>query len=130
MIASPCHSYSVADIGMGLLPIQRLQMIINHNTLGELLHVRSTKSIAQPSLSDENDLKYLVFVGIDIRQHTQLFQCIGRHVLCFIDDQNGAFVLAVLLQKKVEKIMEHLDLLLAAMFQVEGEQYPLHQFPE
>src|SRR5437773_610051 len=47
--------------------------------------------------------------------------------LRFIDDQNGASVSAVLSQQKIEEVLEHLDLLLAAMFQIEGEQDPLQQ---
>ena len=36
-VVSACHRDAVADIGTGFLPIQRLQMIINDDALGELL---------------------------------------------------------------------------------------------
>ena len=75
-------------------------------------------------------MQYLVLIGIDIGQHPQLFQRIWRHVLRFIDDQHRASVMAVFLQKKLEKILEHLDLFFAAILQVECEQDPLEQLSE
>ncbi len=59
-----------------------------------------------------------------------MLERVGRHVLRFVDDQDRAPSLAVFTDEEVEEILEHLDLFLASMLQLECEQDPLHQLAE
>ena len=95
------------------------------DALTKLAQGRTSQLVSQFWLSCKHDLKQLRARRLKIGQQPHRFQHRRIEILCFVDDQNGTFILAVLLQKKVEEILEHLNFLFAAMLQVEGEQYPL-----
>ena len=118
----------MAYVGRGLFCRQWLQVVVHRNALGELHQVRALQRLTQFALADENDLQGLVLVGIDVGEHAQLFQCLGRHVLRLVNNQHGAAVVRILVNNKIDQSPVHLDLVHASVFKVERKQYPFQQF--
>src|SRR6185312_10672097 len=78
------------DIVGDLLLIQRTQMEIGRDALGELMQARGEQQFAQLRLSDEDQLQDLKFVSVDIGNHSQVFERFRREILRLVDDQDGS----------------------------------------
>ena len=72
----------------------------------------------QVQLPDDHDLQQLLIVGLEIREHADLFEHVGRQVLRLVDDQHGAAVQRH--QRQQEVVQRAHQLVLARRRQAAG----------
>ena len=76
------------------------------NPLSKLLQFRTPQEVPQLRLPNEHDLQQLIFVGIDVGQHSQRLHCGWIDVLGFVNDQHHTVFLAVLVdQEALESVI-------------------------
>lgn len=83
---------TVRHIRFNFFARQRLERAANRDALNELAQLRLVQDVEEIELSDDHDLQELLIVGLEIRQHANLFEHVGRQVLRLIDDQHRAAV--------------------------------------
>ena len=87
---------------IGDLPlIERPQMEVRGNALGKLMQLRRQEQIPQLGLSDQNQLQDLKLVGVDIGDHSQMFERFRLEILRLVDDQDGSSSIGVLTVEKI-----------------------------
>ena len=64
-------------------------MIADRDPLSELLELRRRELVAQVRLADEHDLQQLRLLGLEVRQHAQLFERPEAQVLRLVDHQQN-----------------------------------------
>ena len=106
---------AVANVVLGLLGRERLQVKARDDALRELLEVGPLEHRAQLGLADQDDLQELALVGLEVRQQAQLLEHLGRELLRLVDDQDVVLADCVRLQQEVvEGVDIGLDRRLAA----------------
>ena len=83
------------------------------NPLCELFEGRIFDHSAQFGLAHKDQLQKLVFVGVDVGEHPQLFQRFNRQVLRFVDDQHHIAALRVFVDDEILEALEHADVIVA-----------------
>ena len=91
-MASPTACKPKGDIVGHFSLVQRPKMEVGGNPLGKLMQARGEKEIPQLGLPDQDQLQNLKFVGVDIGDHSQMFERFRLKILCLVDDQNRASV--------------------------------------
>src|SRR5438067_3988966 len=89
--------------------IERLQFVPDRHALVQLPQLRRSQQRLKIQLADEDDLKQLVLVGLQIRQDANLFEDRERQVLRLVDDQYGA---RLEWNQPEEKVVQCIDQLL------------------
>ena len=91
----------MADVVLGFLGRERVQMEARDHALRELLEFGALEHRAQLGLADEDDLQQLPLVGLEVGQQAQLLEHVGREHLRLVDDQDVVLADGVRLQKEV-----------------------------
>ena len=58
------HVNAVADVAVGLAPIERLEVVPDRDPLAQ---ARSVEDVAEFRLADQDDLKQFLLIGLQIR---------------------------------------------------------------
>ena len=77
----------MVDVVGGLVGVERRQVIADRDPLPQLLELRRRELVAQVRLADQHDLQQLRFLGLEVREHAQLFERAEAQVLRLVDDQ-------------------------------------------
>ncbi|MDT4843669.1 hypothetical protein FQZ97_776040 [compost metagenome] len=94
------HIHAVLDVLPGLGLVECVEVKARDHALCELLQFGLGQQVAQFGLADQDDLQQLAGVGLQVGEQAQLFQHVGRQVLCFIDDEHGVLSCGVGGQQK------------------------------
>ena len=78
---------SMFDIALGFVGIDRAQVIGRHNTLTQLLHIRTLQDAAKLGLPQQKGLDQGAFVVLEVGKHAQFFHRARCQVLRFIHHQ-------------------------------------------
>ena len=79
---------AMADVVLGFLGRERVQVEARDHALGELLEVRALEHRAQLGLADQDDLQQLPLVGLEVGEKAQLLEHLGREHLRLVDDED------------------------------------------
>ena len=63
-------------------------MKVGRYPLRELMQLRGKKQVPQLRLSDQDELQDLKLVGVDVGNHSQMFQRFGLEILRLVNDQD------------------------------------------
>ena len=61
------------------LPVERLQLVTNRDSLIELPQLRRPQDVLEIELPDEHDLQQLLLVGLEVRQDPNLLEHLEKH---------------------------------------------------
>src|SRR5689334_16465209 len=105
---------------------QRSEMKVRGNPLGKLNQIGLGKQFLELGLPDKNQLQELVFIDVDIREHSEALERIFFQILRFINDDYRSVTLSVLrVQKILKALYQDPDIALEGLPQ--RHQYPLKQ---
>src|SRR5690606_12036695 len=90
-VALPTHPLEpVDDVRLDLGALHRLQVMRRDHALAELLERgMPLQRRAKFRLAEQQRLQQRMVAELEVRQHPQLFECLDREVLRFIDDQQA-----------------------------------------
>jgi len=80
----------------------------HRDALIQLSHLRRADEGEQLRLSHEDDLNQLLTVGLEVREHADLLEELGRQVLCLVKDRNAGSAVRELLQEEGVETVEQL----------------------
>ena len=78
------------DVGLGFEQIQRTQVVGGDHPLAQLHHLRALHDGAELRLAHQEALQQRVVLELEVGEHAQLLDRLGREVLGLVDDQQGA----------------------------------------
>ena len=78
---------AVFDIGICLIPADRVEVIACGDTLGELPHIVTCQQGTQFRLTNQNDLQQFLRGCFQVCEQAHLLQHIGTQVLRLVDNQ-------------------------------------------
>ena len=105
-------------------------MEIGGDALGQLPQLGPVDLVENFRLPGKDDLEHELLVDVDVGEHPELLQHLELHVLGFVDDQHRAAAVDLLVAQEIGQDFEELDLLLAPIIQIEGQQDPVEQGSE
>ena len=103
----------VIDVIRRLVRVERLQVIAHRDALPELLEFDRRQLVAQVRLADEHDLHQLRLLGLEIREHPQLFERAETEILRLVDHQQHVASGQPLLDQILREIAQQQRLALA-----------------
>ena len=74
LLREPTALEAKIDVFSNLVLGQRLEVKVRRYPLSKLEQLRPAKQILQLRLSNEDQLQKLIFIDIDIRQHSKAFE--------------------------------------------------------
>ncbi len=89
------HQQSVPQIRLGLLGIQRREVIARRDPLRQLAQIRLRQPLAQLRLAEQHDLQQLLGRGLQVGQQTHLFQRRPRQFLRLIDQYHHPLAIGI-----------------------------------
>ena len=84
-------------------------MVIGHDPLGKSLQIGLIQQVPELRASNEDELKYQLLSGVDVREHPQLIDLLRLQVLSLVDDQNGLPACLILVYNELLQRMEPAD---------------------
>ena len=117
----------VIDVIRRLVRVERLQVIAHRNALPELLEFDRRQLVAQVRLTDEHDLHQLRLLGLEIREHPQLFERGEAQVLRFVDDEQDHAPREPLIDEVLREVAQQQRLAAARRIEPEVQHDRLEQ---
>src|SRR5690625_7644998 len=87
--ATTGHFQPVEKVVAHLFEVQRTQVVLHRDALGNLCQLGALENVQQLGLADQDNLHQLVPIGGDVGEHAQLFQGTGGAVLGLVHNQRS-----------------------------------------
>ncbi len=110
------------------MPVQRAKMEPQPHPLSKLLELRGVEFLPEFRLPGEDDAQHLFLVGLDTRQHANLFEHLERQVLRLVDDQYDLLAVGILFDQEHVEHVQQFDLALVEGLEAEFRQRRLQEF--
>ena len=99
-------SQAMIDVGGGFGAVERLQVVVDGHALPQLFERRLCEQIPQARLSHEQDLDQLRFLGLEVRDHPQLFERRRIEILRLVHDQESEPSRRPLVNEKLREVTQ------------------------
>src|SRR5579862_7682453 len=91
----------VADVALGIGARQGLEVVADSDALPELAEIPGVQFLAQLGLADQDDLKELSLIGLEVGEEPHLFEELVVEILGLVDEQNDVASGFELLEKEL-----------------------------